>query len=168
MCVVFYFILFLLFFYIVSVWDPCWGPRWIKDASKTCRTAAFEAWSLPPLVHLLSTNPANTLCQCVFMLWPDWRWLCSVYESCLLLLFPELNNGLSSTEELSLYPENGYVRYSHGGLSRWPEQPQLQTWVWRQRSDTSSFIRVLICWAHITFKSWQLKVFHLWPVAYFS
>ncbi|CAI5644387.1 unnamed protein product [Oreochromis niloticus] len=34
------------------------------------------------------------------------------------LIFSELNNGLSSTEELSLYPENGYVRYSHGGLSR--------------------------------------------------
>lgn len=35
--------------------------------------------------------------------------------------FPELNNGLSSTEELSLYPENGYARYSHGGPSRWTE-----------------------------------------------
>lgn len=35
------------------------------------------------------------------------------------LIFSELNNGLSSTEELSLYPENGYARYSHGGLSRW-------------------------------------------------
>lgn len=34
------------------------------------------------------------------------------------LIFSELNNGLSSTEELSLYPENGYARYSHGGLSR--------------------------------------------------
>ncbi|XP_069577260.1 glycerophosphodiester phosphodiesterase domain-containing protein 5 isoform X3 [Brachyistius frenatus] len=33
------------------------------------------------------------------------------------LIFSELNNGLSSTEELSLYPENGYVRYSHGGLN---------------------------------------------------
>ncbi|XP_029375120.1 glycerophosphodiester phosphodiesterase domain-containing protein 5 isoform X3 [Echeneis naucrates] len=33
------------------------------------------------------------------------------------LIFSELNNGLSSTEELSLYPENGYARYSHGGLS---------------------------------------------------
>uniref|UniRef100_A0A7N6C0D5 GP-PDE domain-containing protein n=1 Tax=Anabas testudineus TaxID=64144 RepID=A0A7N6C0D5_ANATE len=30
------------------------------------------------------------------------------------LIFSELNNGLSSTEELSLYPENGYARYSHG------------------------------------------------------
>ncbi|XP_067350795.1 glycerophosphodiester phosphodiesterase domain-containing protein 5 isoform X2 [Channa argus] len=29
---------------------------------------------------------------------------------------PELNNGLSSTEELSLCPENGCERYSHGGL----------------------------------------------------
>lgn len=37
----------------------------------------------------------------------------------ILLSFSELNNGLSSTEELSLYPENGYARYSHGGLSRW-------------------------------------------------
>ncbi|XP_076017519.1 glycerophosphodiester phosphodiesterase domain-containing protein 5 isoform X2 [Genypterus blacodes] len=34
------------------------------------------------------------------------------------LIFSELNNGLSSTEELSLYPENDYARYSHGGLSR--------------------------------------------------
>ncbi|KAM4544447.1 glycerophosphodiester phosphodiesterase domain-containing protein 5 [Odontesthes bonariensis] len=34
------------------------------------------------------------------------------------LIFSELNNGLGSTEELSLYPENGHVRYSHGGLSR--------------------------------------------------
>ncbi|XP_053187725.1 glycerophosphodiester phosphodiesterase domain-containing protein 5 isoform X2 [Scomber japonicus] len=34
------------------------------------------------------------------------------------LIFSELNNGLSSTEELSLYPENGYARYSHGGPSR--------------------------------------------------
>ncbi|KAF7663041.1 hypothetical protein LDENG_00219950 [Lucifuga dentata] len=33
------------------------------------------------------------------------------------LIFSEINNGLSSTEELSLYPENGYARYSHGGLS---------------------------------------------------
>lgn len=43
-----------------------------------------------------------------------------VISSSIILLtsFPELNNGLSSTEELSLYPENGYARYSHGGLSR--------------------------------------------------
>uniref|UniRef100_A0A672FZT4 Glycerophosphodiester phosphodiesterase domain-containing protein 5-like n=1 Tax=Salarias fasciatus TaxID=181472 RepID=A0A672FZT4_SALFA len=34
------------------------------------------------------------------------------------LIFSELNNGLGSSEELSLYPENGYARYSHGGLSR--------------------------------------------------
>ncbi|XP_028321655.1 glycerophosphodiester phosphodiesterase domain-containing protein 5 isoform X2 [Gouania willdenowi] len=34
------------------------------------------------------------------------------------LIFSEINNGLSSTEELSLYPENGYARYSPGGLSR--------------------------------------------------
>ncbi|KAM9348658.1 glycerophosphodiester phosphodiesterase domain-containing protein 5 [Symphorus nematophorus] len=34
------------------------------------------------------------------------------------LIFSELNNGLSSTEELSLYPDNGYARYTHGGLSR--------------------------------------------------
>uniref|UniRef100_A0AAQ5Y1F4 GP-PDE domain-containing protein n=1 Tax=Amphiprion ocellaris TaxID=80972 RepID=A0AAQ5Y1F4_AMPOC len=34
------------------------------------------------------------------------------------LIFSELNNGLSSTDELSLYPDNGYARYSHGGLSR--------------------------------------------------
>ncbi|XP_030601846.1 glycerophosphodiester phosphodiesterase domain-containing protein 5 isoform X1 [Archocentrus centrarchus] len=34
------------------------------------------------------------------------------------LIFSELNNGLSSTEELSLYPENGHVRHSHGSLSR--------------------------------------------------
>lgn len=33
------------------------------------------------------------------------------------LIFSEVNNGLSSTEELSLYPENGYARYSQGGLS---------------------------------------------------
>ncbi|XP_031166796.1 glycerophosphodiester phosphodiesterase domain-containing protein 5 isoform X1 [Sander lucioperca] len=33
------------------------------------------------------------------------------------LIFSELNNGLSSTEELSLYPENGYARYSDGGVS---------------------------------------------------
>ncbi|XP_067350799.1 glycerophosphodiester phosphodiesterase domain-containing protein 5 isoform X6 [Channa argus] len=32
------------------------------------------------------------------------------------LIFSELNNGLSSTEELSLCPENGCERYSHGGL----------------------------------------------------
>ncbi|KAM9846928.1 glycerophosphodiester phosphodiesterase domain-containing protein 5 [Aulostomus maculatus] len=32
------------------------------------------------------------------------------------LIFSELNNGLSSTEELSLYPENGSARYSHRGL----------------------------------------------------
>ncbi|XP_036976473.1 glycerophosphodiester phosphodiesterase domain-containing protein 5 isoform X3 [Acanthopagrus latus] len=34
------------------------------------------------------------------------------------LILSELDNGLSSTEELSLYPENGYARYSHGGPSR--------------------------------------------------
>ncbi|XP_040929736.1 glycerophosphodiester phosphodiesterase domain-containing protein 5 isoform X6 [Betta splendens] len=34
------------------------------------------------------------------------------------LIFSDLNNGVNSTEELSLYPENGYARYSHGGLSR--------------------------------------------------
>ncbi|KAM6910847.1 glycerophosphodiester phosphodiesterase domain-containing protein 5 isoform 2-T2 [Lycodopsis pacificus] len=33
------------------------------------------------------------------------------------LIFSELNNGLSSTEELCLYPENGYATYSHGELS---------------------------------------------------
>ncbi|XP_014833017.1 PREDICTED: glycerophosphodiester phosphodiesterase domain-containing protein 5-like isoform X1 [Poecilia mexicana] len=33
------------------------------------------------------------------------------------LIFSELNNGLGSTEELSLYPENSHVGYSHGGLS---------------------------------------------------
>ncbi|XP_043996389.1 glycerophosphodiester phosphodiesterase domain-containing protein 5 [Gambusia affinis] len=33
------------------------------------------------------------------------------------LIFSELNNGLGSTEELSLYPENGHAGYSHGGLS---------------------------------------------------
>ncbi|XP_056140588.1 glycerophosphodiester phosphodiesterase domain-containing protein 5 isoform X2 [Lampris incognitus] len=34
------------------------------------------------------------------------------------LIFSELNNGVGSTEELSLYPENGYASYSHGSLSR--------------------------------------------------
>ncbi|XP_068600870.1 glycerophosphodiester phosphodiesterase domain-containing protein 5 [Brachionichthys hirsutus] len=34
------------------------------------------------------------------------------------LIFSELNNGVSSTEELSLFPENGDVRCSHGGLGR--------------------------------------------------
>ncbi|XP_031727441.1 glycerophosphodiester phosphodiesterase domain-containing protein 5 isoform X2 [Anarrhichthys ocellatus] len=33
------------------------------------------------------------------------------------LIFSELNNGLSSTEELCLYPENGYATYTHGELS---------------------------------------------------
>lgn len=33
--------------------------------------------------------------------------------------FSELHNGLSSTEELCLYPENGYATYSHGELSHW-------------------------------------------------
>ncbi|XP_033955229.1 glycerophosphodiester phosphodiesterase domain-containing protein 5 isoform X4 [Pseudochaenichthys georgianus] len=32
------------------------------------------------------------------------------------LIFSELNNGLSSTEDVSLFPENGYAIYSHGGL----------------------------------------------------
>ncbi|XP_061558116.1 glycerophosphodiester phosphodiesterase domain-containing protein 5 isoform X1 [Phycodurus eques] len=32
------------------------------------------------------------------------------------LIVSELNNGLSSTEELSLYPENGNARYSHGDM----------------------------------------------------
>ncbi|XP_033970248.1 glycerophosphodiester phosphodiesterase domain-containing protein 5 isoform X2 [Trematomus bernacchii] len=32
------------------------------------------------------------------------------------LIFSELNNGLSSTEDISLFPENGYAIYSHGGL----------------------------------------------------
>ncbi|KAM6907573.1 glycerophosphodiester phosphodiesterase domain-containing protein 5 [Xenentodon cancila] len=32
------------------------------------------------------------------------------------LIFSELDNGLGSTEDLSLYPENGHVRYSRGGL----------------------------------------------------
>ncbi|KAM9729688.1 glycerophosphodiester phosphodiesterase domain-containing protein 5 isoform 2-T3 [Menidia menidia] len=31
------------------------------------------------------------------------------------LIFSELNNGLGSTEELSLYPENGHVRFNHEG-----------------------------------------------------
>ncbi|KAM8900453.1 glycerophosphodiester phosphodiesterase domain-containing protein 5 isoform 4-T4 [Spinachia spinachia] len=33
------------------------------------------------------------------------------------LIISELNNGLSSTEELCLFPENGYATYSHGDLS---------------------------------------------------
>ncbi|XP_063750346.1 glycerophosphodiester phosphodiesterase domain-containing protein 5 isoform X2 [Eleginops maclovinus] len=33
------------------------------------------------------------------------------------LIFSELNNGLSSTEDISLFPENGYAIYSHGSLS---------------------------------------------------
>ncbi|XP_015235186.1 PREDICTED: glycerophosphodiester phosphodiesterase domain-containing protein 5-like [Cyprinodon variegatus] len=33
------------------------------------------------------------------------------------LIFSELNNGLGSTEELSLFPENGHVRSSHGRLN---------------------------------------------------
>ncbi|XP_040038482.2 glycerophosphodiester phosphodiesterase domain-containing protein 5 isoform X4 [Gasterosteus aculeatus] len=33
------------------------------------------------------------------------------------LIISELHNGLSSTEELCLYPENGYATYSHGELS---------------------------------------------------
>uniref|UniRef100_A0A8C2ZKE2 Glycerophosphodiester phosphodiesterase domain containing 5a n=1 Tax=Cyclopterus lumpus TaxID=8103 RepID=A0A8C2ZKE2_CYCLU len=32
------------------------------------------------------------------------------------LIFSDLNNGLGSTEELCLYPENGYATYSHGDL----------------------------------------------------
>ncbi|KAK5888188.1 hypothetical protein CesoFtcFv8_016712 [Champsocephalus esox] len=32
------------------------------------------------------------------------------------LIFSELNNGLSSTEDISLFPENGYAIYSQGGL----------------------------------------------------
>ncbi|KAI9521996.1 hypothetical protein NQZ68_040628 [Dissostichus eleginoides] len=32
------------------------------------------------------------------------------------LIFSELNNGLGSTEDISLFPENGYAIYSHGGL----------------------------------------------------
>ncbi|KAI4814578.1 hypothetical protein KUCAC02_003767 [Chaenocephalus aceratus] len=32
------------------------------------------------------------------------------------LIFSELNNGLSSREDISLFPENGYAIYSHGGL----------------------------------------------------
>ncbi|CAJ1064579.1 glycerophosphodiester phosphodiesterase domain-containing protein 5 isoform X2 [Xyrichtys novacula] len=31
------------------------------------------------------------------------------------LIFSEINNGVGSAEELSLYPENGFARYSHGG-----------------------------------------------------
>lgn len=34
------------------------------------------------------------------------------------LIFSEVNNGMSSTEELSLFPENGHVRFSHGDSSR--------------------------------------------------
>uniref|UniRef100_A0A3P8VW57 Glycerophosphodiester phosphodiesterase domain containing 5 n=1 Tax=Cynoglossus semilaevis TaxID=244447 RepID=A0A3P8VW57_CYNSE len=34
------------------------------------------------------------------------------------LIFSELDNGLSCREELSLYPEDNYATYSHGGLSR--------------------------------------------------
>ncbi|XP_029925653.1 glycerophosphodiester phosphodiesterase domain-containing protein 5 isoform X3 [Myripristis murdjan] len=34
------------------------------------------------------------------------------------LIFSEINNGMGMNEELSLYPENGYARYSHRGLTR--------------------------------------------------
>ncbi|XP_062391864.1 glycerophosphodiester phosphodiesterase domain-containing protein 5 [Sardina pilchardus] len=34
------------------------------------------------------------------------------------LIFSEINNGVGSTEELSMYAENGYVRYTHSGLLR--------------------------------------------------
>ncbi|KAM8835489.1 glycerophosphodiester phosphodiesterase domain-containing protein 5 isoform 2-T2 [Synchiropus picturatus] len=34
------------------------------------------------------------------------------------LIFTDLNNGLSSSEELALHPENGHATYSRGGLSR--------------------------------------------------
>ncbi|XP_071390754.1 glycerophosphodiester phosphodiesterase domain-containing protein 5-like [Centroberyx affinis] len=34
------------------------------------------------------------------------------------LIFSEIDNGVGSSEDLSLYPENGYASYSHGGLSR--------------------------------------------------
>ncbi|KAM6983692.1 glycerophosphodiester phosphodiesterase domain-containing protein 5 isoform 2-T2 [Tautogolabrus adspersus] len=34
------------------------------------------------------------------------------------LIFSDINNGLGSSEELSLYPENGYARYSHSNISR--------------------------------------------------
>lgn len=33
------------------------------------------------------------------------------------LIFSEINNGLGSSEEISLYPENGYARYSHADFS---------------------------------------------------
>ncbi|KAL2094458.1 hypothetical protein ACEWY4_009177 [Coilia grayii] len=32
------------------------------------------------------------------------------------LIFSEINNGVSNTDELSMYTENGYVRYTHGGM----------------------------------------------------
>lgn len=34
------------------------------------------------------------------------------------LIFSDVNNGLGSADELSLYPENGFARYSHGRPSR--------------------------------------------------
>lgn len=33
------------------------------------------------------------------------------------LIFSDVNNGLGSTEELSLCPQNGYASYSHGGIT---------------------------------------------------
>ncbi|XP_046907797.1 glycerophosphodiester phosphodiesterase domain-containing protein 5 isoform X1 [Hypomesus transpacificus] len=33
------------------------------------------------------------------------------------LIFSEINNGVGSTEELSLFPQNGYASYSHGGVT---------------------------------------------------
>ncbi|XP_030010721.1 glycerophosphodiester phosphodiesterase domain-containing protein 5 isoform X2 [Sphaeramia orbicularis] len=34
------------------------------------------------------------------------------------LIFSEINNGLGSSDEISLYPENGYARYSHADFGR--------------------------------------------------
>lgn len=66
---------------------------------------AFQKWKMS---GIQSCNPEQIVLNAVHR--PQTREVNIMKEK---LIFSELSNGHSSTEEIFLYPENGYARYSH-------------------------------------------------------
>lgn len=69
---------------------------------------SFQKWKMS---GLQSCNPEQIVLNAVVR--PPTREVNIMKEK---LIFSELSNGHSSSEEISLYPENGYARYSQGDL----------------------------------------------------
>lgn len=69
---------------------------------------SFQKWKMS---GLQSCNPEQIVLNAVVR--PPTREVNIMKEK---LIFLELSNGHSSSEEISLYPENGYARYSQGDL----------------------------------------------------